>query len=131
MQKILDITYEDGMRMVVNVDGHAVATDMPVAKGGQDTAANPFLLFLAGLTSCSALFARKFCTERDIPTEGLAVRGVCEVGDPTCLEGMTLQLTLPEGFPEKYRKAIVKAVEQCPVKKTVLNPPAIETKIMN
>ena len=42
---------------------------------------------------------------------------------------VTLEVTLPEGFPDKYKNAIKKALEQCTVKKHILNPPTIETII--
>ena len=39
---------------------------------------------------------------------------------------MEVELILPEGFPEKYRGAIVKAMDQCVVKQHILNPPEFE-----
>ena len=37
-----------------------------------------------------------------------------------------IEITLPPGFPEKYRTAIVRAADQCAVKKHLLEAPAIE-----
>lgn len=36
---------------------------------------------------------------------------------------MTLQLTLPRGFPEKYRDGIVRAMDLCTVKKHLASAP--------
>jgi ribosomal protein S12 methylthiotransferase accessory factor len=39
---------------------------------------------------------------------------------------MTIRIGLPAGFPEKYREAIVKAVDACAVKAHINNPPAFK-----
>lgn len=39
-----------------------------------------------------------------------------------------ISLKLPEGFPEKYRSAILRATDQCAVKKHLVAPPAIEVE---
>ena len=36
---------------------------------------------------------------------------------------IAFDLQLPEGFPQKYEQAIVRAVEQCTVKRHVQDPP--------
>jgi ribosomal protein S12 methylthiotransferase accessory factor len=39
------------------------------------------------------------------------------------LSRVTIDITLPPGFPEKYRNAIVKTAELCTVKKVIMDPP--------
>lgn len=36
---------------------------------------------------------------------------------------VSLDLKVPEGFPEKYEKAIIKSMDLCTVKKHLHNPP--------
>ena len=36
---------------------------------------------------------------------------------------MTLLLTLPKDFPDKYHEAILRAMDQCVVKEHIHNPP--------
>ena len=36
---------------------------------------------------------------------------------------ISFDLRLPDGFPEKYEQAVVRAVEQCAVKRHIQNPP--------
>jgi ribosomal protein S12 methylthiotransferase accessory factor len=38
-------------------------------------------------------------------------------------------LTLPPGFPERYGDAIRRAVDQCAVKKQMVEPPAFELTV--
>ena len=37
-----------------------------------------------------------------------------------------LDIELPAGFPERYREAVIRAAEQCAVKKHFERPPAFE-----
>jgi ribosomal protein S12 methylthiotransferase accessory factor len=37
-----------------------------------------------------------------------------------------LDIELPAGFPERYKQAVIRATEQCAVKKHFEHPPAIE-----
>ena len=37
------------------------------------------------------------------------------------------EIRLPEGFPEKYEKALVRAADTCSVKRYLKDPPAVET----
>ena len=48
--------------------------------------------------------------------------------DPTAVRcrNMRLDLKLPRGFPEKYRKAIIRVMDLCSVKKNILDPPEFE-----
>ena len=42
------------------------------------------------------------------------------------LDRIEITLQLPDGFPEKYRSAIIRATDQCAVKKVLVDPPEIE-----
>ena len=42
------------------------------------------------------------------------------------LGSVRIELTLPPSFPEKYRPAIVKAVSNCKVKRTIAAAPAFD-----
>ena len=44
------------------------------------------------------------------------------------LTGIRIDLKLPEGFPEKYRAAILRAADQCAVKKAILDPPRLDVR---
>ncbi|THB75687.1 MAG: osmotically inducible protein OsmC, partial [Desulfobulbaceae bacterium] len=42
---------------------------------------------------------------------------------------MSIELTLPDDFPDKYRGAIIKAMDQCVVKKHILEPPDFDITV--
>jgi ribosomal protein S12 methylthiotransferase accessory factor len=43
------------------------------------------------------------------------------------IEDIEIEIMLPASFPEKYRTALIRATNECSVKKTLQNPPNIET----
>jgi ribosomal protein S12 methylthiotransferase accessory factor len=38
---------------------------------------------------------------------------------------VTIDLELPPGFPDKYRDAVVRAMDQCKVKRQLEHPPSV------
>jgi ribosomal protein S12 methylthiotransferase accessory factor len=120
----MEMTFPGGLAVDAHYDGFTVPTDQPVYAGGGGTAPAPFDLFLASIGTCAGLFALRFCQQREIPTEGLGVTLTTERGaEKGVISVVRLELRLPEAFPEKYRDAIVRAVDQCTVKRHVMAPP--------
>lgn len=121
-----EVTFPGGVAVEASFRGHTIRTDQPQPLGG-DTAMSPFDLFLASIATCMGFYALRFCQERQIPTEGLGV-SLTPVRDPEKKRIRTTQveLKLPDGFPVKYRGAILRAVDQCAVKKVIADPPEFE-----
>ena len=44
------------------------------------------------------------------------------------IEKIVIDISVPPDFPEKYHTALVKVVDQCSVKKFIMNPPKFEIK---
>lgn len=119
-----------GLVVEAQLEGHVVRTDQPVKAGGAGSAPSPFDLFLASLATCAGYYALAFCRERGIPTEGLGVT-LETARDPQSREltSIAIQVTLPPDFPERYRTAILRAVDQCAVKKAMLSPPEMPVSL--
>lgn len=121
------VTFPGGKRVDARLGDVIIRTDQPPELGGEASAPAPFDLFLASLATCAGVYALGFCQARELPTAGLSLTQRYEVDPETKLPRLVrLELQLPEGFPEKYRAAIVRAVEGCKVKKTVAAPPRFE-----
>jgi ribosomal protein S12 methylthiotransferase accessory factor len=122
-----EVSFPGGMKVDAAYRGHTLHTDQPVEVGGTDTALAPFDLFLGSMVTCAGLYAMRFCQQRDIPTAGLGVtlEPIREAGAKK-LGKIRIEVTLPAGFPEKYHEAILRAVDQCAVKRAVLDPPEFE-----
>ena len=125
-----DVSFPGGVVVEAAFKGHTVRTDQ-AAPLGADSAPTPFDLFVASLATCMGFYAVHFCRERGVATEGLslAVETVRDT-ERKRLSLIRTVLTLPPGFPEKYRDAIGRAVDLCAVKKHVLEPPAFELSVV-
>lgn len=123
----IEVTFPGGKRVDATVGAFTVRTDQPTELGGEGSAIAPFELFLASLATCAGVYALGFCQARKLPTEGLKLTQRYELDPETKLPtSIALTLQLPDGFPEMYRGAIVRAVEGCKVKRTVSATPRFE-----
>ncbi len=122
--RVFSVSFGEGVQVSTNVDKHVIITDQPVEDGGQDTGPSPFDLFLSSLATCAGFYALRFCQAREISTDGLGVSMEC-IFHPEKFHVTTINisLTLPQGFPEKYKKALERSVELCTVKKHLIDPP--------
>ncbi|MGA9521923.1 MAG: OsmC family protein [Myxococcaceae bacterium] len=115
-----------GRRVDALVRGHTVHTDQPVANGGEDTAPSPFELFLASIGTCAGIFVQGFCAKRGIPFEDIRIVEHPLVDEKGALVRLELDLQLPVDFPEKYRPALLRVVEECSVKRSIAAQPEIK-----
>ncbi len=120
------VTFPEGKRVDAAFGAHVVRTDQSPAHGGAGAAPEPFELFLASLATCAGIYALAFCQARGLSTDGLdLVQRATFDPETKRLARVDLTVTLPPAFPEKYRAAIVRAMEGCRVKKTLLDPPLV------
>ena len=127
MASAMSITFPGGVAVEANFEGTTIRTDQPEKYGGGGTAPAPFELFLASIGTCAGYYALRFCQERKISTDGLDLSMTWERSPETKLIVLIrIAMTLPPGFPEKYRTAIVRAADQCTVKKHLVDAPSIE-----
>jgi putative redox protein len=120
----IDIEFPGNLRVAARVGGFLVTTDQSSEHGGGGSAPEPFELFLASLGACAGTYALRFCQERAIETWGLGLSLYTEPDpDRKRLRTIHLEISLPVGFPERYRAAILRAVDQCAVKRHMLEPP--------
>ena len=124
---MMEITFPGGVRVNAQHKEFEIATDQPEKNGGENSAPSPFDLFLVSLGTCAGFFALRFCQQRALPTEGMRLSLAAEHNPETKrLDRVEITLNLPDGFPAKYRPAIIRATDQCAVKKALDDPPEIE-----
>jgi len=123
MSKI-EVGFSKGKRVSANMKGFTIDTDQPVDEGGEGENPSPFDMFLASIATCTGFYALRFCESKNIDMKGMKLVLNTEKNPDTGLIGeMELKLTLPEGFPEKYEKAIIRSMNLCTVKKHMMDPP--------
>jgi len=123
----MKITFPGGVAVDAETKGFTIHTDQPKDHGGKGTAPAPFDLFLASLGTCAGFYVLRFCQQRDLPTEGLGLT-LETIKDPEGrkIDLILLEIQLPPGFPDKYREAVIRAADQCAVKKHIFDPPRFE-----
>jgi putative redox protein len=123
----IKVTFPGGLRVDTEYKGFVIKTDQPIRYGGGGTAPAPFDLFLASIAACAGFYAVAFCRERKISADNAGVVMRMEKDPVSKLIGkITLEVRLPADFPEKYKRAIVKAVDTCTVKLNIIKAPAFE-----
>lgn len=123
----INVSFPGNLKVEANIGEFVIPTDQPEKSGGDNSAPSPFVLFASSIATCAGFFAMKFCRTRELDTTGMQLSLKYEWDkEQKRYPKMEIDLTLPEGFPEKYRGAIIKAMDQCVVKQHILNPPEFE-----
>ncbi|MCJ7712578.1 MAG: OsmC family protein [Chloroflexi bacterium] len=120
------IDFPGGARVDAHFGGFSVPTDQPPSGGGEGSAPTPFATFLSTIGTCAGIYVLGFCRQRGITTEGIRLVQRMQTDPATRLVNeVQVTIELPDGFPAKYADAVVRAAEQCAVKKHFENPPVI------
>jgi ribosomal protein S12 methylthiotransferase accessory factor len=123
----MKITFPGGKKVNAQWHGFEISTDQPAEAGGTASAPSDYDLFLASLGTCAGIFVLGFIQSRGLSTEGLKIIQSMEMDPATqMVKKVSFKIVLPKGFPEKYKAAVIKAAEQCSVKRAIHNPPAVE-----
>jgi uncharacterized OsmC-like protein len=124
MKKEIDVSFPGGKRVDARIDGVLIPTDQTKERGGEETAPAPFQLFLASIATCAGVYALEFCRSRGISGEGMTLTVSYEWDEKKhAIETMHIEAKLPRGFPDQYKKAIVRAMDLCTVKRHIIHPP--------
>jgi ribosomal protein S12 methylthiotransferase accessory factor len=125
---VMEIRFPGGVQVEAEHEGFRILTDQPVSQGGRGDAPSPFDLFLASIGTCAGFYALRFCQQRNLDTTGLALSLTSE-RDGKHVSRIRIDVALPQQFPEKYREALLRAIDQCTVKRHIVEPPRIEVLI--
>ena len=122
----MTIDFPGGARVDAHFGDFVVPTDQPPSGGGESSAPTPLATFLSTIGTCAGIYVLGFCRQRGIPTEGIRLVQRMRTDPMTHLvSDVQVTIELPAGFPEKYTDAVVRAAEQCAVKKHFEHPPVI------
>lgn len=122
----MEIVFPGGARV------DAVMGNMVIPTNQDGSAPAPFALFLASIGTCAGVYVLSFCQRRGLPTEGIKVVQRMRSNPTThMVEEIELDIVVPPDFPEKYHDALIRAADQCAVKKHLADPPRfkVQTKV--
>jgi uncharacterized OsmC-like protein len=126
----LQVTHVGDDRFTIGIRGHVVAVDQPVQDGGADTAPTPTELFVAGLASCVAFYARRFLVRHGLPEDGLQVAVDFEMGSrPARVTRIDLRITLAADLPDDKRKALLAVASHCTVHNSLVQAPDVTVSL--
>jgi putative redox protein len=121
----IEARHVDGDRFEVAVREHLLTADQP-APAGDDEGATPVELFVASLTACVAVLARRYLARHGLPTSGLAVTAEHEVMDrPSRVSAVRLAIRVPDGIPQARRRSLLAVASHCTVHNTLRTPPEV------
>ncbi len=126
----MKITFGGNKKIIAEYKGMQIPTDQPESSGGEGSAPEPFSLFLASIGTCAGFYVKSFCDKRELEPEGIKITQSMNFdGEKRLVNEIEIHIELPESFPQKYQKALLKAVDSCTVKKHLADPPKIKTVI--
>ena len=117
----IEITFPGGLEVDANLGGMIIPTNQ------DGTAPTPFALFLVSIGTCAGIYVLNFCKQRGLPTENIRIVQRMQTNPFTrMVEKVELDIQVPPTFPEKYKAAVIRAADQCAVKKHLENPPGFD-----
>jgi putative redox protein len=126
------VTFPGGKRVDAEYKGFVIKTDQPVHAGGEGSFPAPFDLFIASIATCAGIYVLGFCQNRGIPLDrGSVLMRTHRSAEKKMIDKIDIEIQLPPEFPEKYKNAVIKSVDNCAVKAHMIHPPSFEivTKI--
>lgn len=109
---------------------HTIVSDQPPENFGHDEGMTPPELFLASLGSCAAFYAAAYLRKHKLAEAGTKVRVTAEKRkDPARLDDFHISIDVPPGLDPKHIEGVERAVHQCLIHNTLLQPPTIAIEI--
>ena len=123
----MEIVSAGGKKVNALYKGFTIKTDQSKEYGGDESAPEPFDMFLASIGTCVGINIIVFCQRHSISTEKIQLILLFERNQKTkMIEKIKIEIQLPMDFPEKYKKAVIRLADLCSVKKHMINPPEFE-----
>ena len=119
----MEITFPGGARVDAHMGNLVVETNQ------DGSAPAPFGLFLASIGTCAGIYVLSFFQHRGLPTDGVKVVQRVHMNPVTrMVDQVDLDIVVPPEFPEKYHAALIRAADQCAVKKHLEQPPTFNVQ---
>jgi putative redox protein len=114
-----------GDRHRIDIRGHAVVVDQPVADGGEDTGPTPTELLVASLASCVAHYARRALRRDGADGPRIRCRWAMSDARPWRVAAVEVDVLLPADTPPARVDAVRRAIGHCTVHNTLADPPPV------
>ena len=121
----MHIEFPGGNRVDARVGDLVISTDQ------DGSAPPPFTLFLASIATCAGFYILNFCTHRGLSTDGIRIVQRTRTNHEThMVEVVEIDIEVPPEFPQKYHQALIRAADQCAVKRHLADPPEFAVRTL-
>ena len=114
---MLEAKYVDAKKVEVRVNNYIVHTDMPREVGGDNSAPNPFEMFMASFLACQAVFAMSYVEKNGMKKEDFSFRAEPVYDDKGLITKMTTIVKIPSAFPADKEATFINVLKTCKVGK--------------
>ncbi|HCC71975.1 MAG TPA: osmotically inducible protein OsmC [Bacteroidales bacterium] len=102
----LEVFFEENKKVNAKLNGHIIHTDQPKMAGGDESAPEPFSLFLASIGTCAGIYVKSFCDKRGIDSRNIRIIQRHRFNPETRLiDNIEPESVLPANFPDKYLRS--------------------------
>ena len=124
------IEFRSGVEFAINIRGHRLICDQPVAVGGRDQGVTPPEFLLASLGTCAGYYAVEYLKARSLAAEGVQVQVRAEKAlNPGRLAQFWIDVEVPGLSDDRHKEGVLRAVKRCLIHNTLLSAPAMEVKV--
>jgi putative redox protein len=126
----ITVQHQGGDRFSIQVRGHEVTVDQPLADGGTDAGPTSTELFGVSLAGCAAFYARRDLARHGLAESGLAVTAEYSMAPrPARVGAVRIALQLPEDLPPGRGDALLAVAAHCTVHNSLATPPEVTVGI--
>jgi putative redox protein len=127
----VEVGFPDSTRIQTRTRGLVMETGLPPDRGGDPEAPGPFDILLCSLAACTGFHVLCFLEERGFSLAGAGVNIDAERGpDSHLLETISIEIRVPEGFPDKYKDAVIRSAGQCLIREQLGRPPEFRMSVV-
>lgn len=123
----IEETGESTFAVDINVSGHRIKGDEPVADGGGNLGPNPYDLLTAALGECTAMTIRWYARRQQWPLDKVEVTVTHSKQDKVDVFDKKIILH-GDALTEEQRKKLVEVAAKCPVQRTLESDIVIHTE---
>jgi len=120
----------EGVKFSIHARTHTIVCDQPQDNGGADAGMTPPEFLLASLGACAAFYAAEYLRTRNLAHSGVSVSVAAEkLKVPARLGNFQIRVSSPVSLTAEQREGLMRSVDHCLVKNTLLKPPQIEVRL--
>jgi len=112
----MKITFPGGKNVNAKFIWFTHKTDQALISGGNVSALEPYSTLFSSIGTWAGIYVLGFCQQRGIDTNGVElVQSMNFKPFSGMIDKINLNIILPDGFPDKYKKAVINSVSLCAV----------------